>query len=271
LRLHFSLSLAGLAAVLAFVLAGAAFARQSVHPERLTSARALRAVVDHYRLLAWTYQRAAHRRPTPTSFSYRRSTDPGYLRWAVEAWAHRAAAARTAALERLHRSLAVALPAPPPAHSGLQTRIDYSRRLTTSLRLIYPGTYSVSAAPGRSVQSAAGGRAKALHEWEVRSAEAALAVARHGFGVKVTPYLKTAFSCIHRYEGTWSANTGNGYYGGLQMDLAFQHRYGSPYLRRWGTADRWPAWAQLQAAARAYRSGRGFYPWPNTARFCGLL
>jgi hypothetical protein len=24
-------------------------------------------------------------------------------------------------------------------------------------------------------------------------------------------------------------------------------------------------------AERAYRSGRGFYPWPNSARACGLI
>jgi hypothetical protein len=83
--------------------------------------------------------------------------------------------------------------------------------------------------------------------------------------------LATAFTCIHRFEGAWNANTGNGYYGGLQMDVAFQSRYGASYLERWGTADHWPAWAQLQAAVRAYRSGRGFNPWPNTARACGLI
>lgn len=71
--------------------------------------------------------------------------------------------------------------------------------------------------------------------------------------------------------GNWSINTGNGYYGGLQMDASFQSRYGADYVRRWGTADNWPTWAQLQAAVRAYRSGRGFYPWPNTARVCGLI
>jgi len=47
--------------------------------------------------------------------------------------------------------------------------------------------------------------------------------------------------------------------------------YGSEFVGRWGTADNWPAWAQLEAAARAHDSGRGFTPWPNTARFCGLL
>lgn len=79
------------------------------------------------------------------------------------------------------------------------------------------------------------------------------------------------WECIHRYEGAWNANTGNGYYGGLQMDMDFQSRYGAEYYRRWGTADNWPVWAQLQAAENAYQSGRGFYPWPNTARACGLI
>lgn len=70
--------------------------------------------------------------------------------------------------------------------------------------------------------------------------------------------------------GNWNINTGNGYYGGLQMDIGFQSRYGSGYLDRYGTADRWPVWAQLETAYRAYRDGRRFQPWPNTARVCGL-
>lgn len=87
----------------------------------------------------------------------------------------------------------------------------------------------------------------------------------------VPDWLRSAFYCIHRYEGAWNANTGNGYYGGLQMDLQFQSLYGSDFMRQWGTADNWPVWAQMQAAIRAYQSGRGFYPWPNTARACGLI
>jgi hypothetical protein len=55
------------------------------------------------------------------------------------------------------------------------------------------------------------------------------------------------------------------------MDHGFMRRYGRDFLVRWGTADNWPAWAQIEAAARAHRSGRGFTPWPNTARACGLL
>lgn len=84
-------------------------------------------------------------------------------------------------------------------------------------------------------------------------------------------WLVDAFTCIHGYEGAWNANTGNGYYGGMQMDLAFQGIYGAEFIQQYGTADKWPIKAQLIASARAYHSGRGFYPWPNTARACKLI
>ena len=87
----------------------------------------------------------------------------------------------------------------------------------------------------------------------------------------MNPPRKAAWLCIHRHEGAWSANTGNGYYGGLQMDLTFQRTYGRDLLRRKGTANRWKPIEQIWVAERAYRSGRGFYPWPNTARYCGLI
>jgi Transglycosylase-like domain len=85
----------------------------------------------------------------------------------------------------------------------------------------------------------------------------------------------TAWLCIHRYERHasqgWRTNTGNGFYGGLQMDISFQRAYGPDLLRSKGTADRWLPIEQIWVAERAYRSGRGFYPWPSTARSCGLM
>jgi len=78
-----------------------------------------------------------------------------------------------------------------------------------------------------------------------------------------------AFRCIHHYEGSWTANTGNGYYGGLQMDSSFEWRYGAEFVRAFGHANRWPPALQLAVAVRAWTS-RGFGPWPNTARRCGL-
>jgi len=86
-----------------------------------------------------------------------------------------------------------------------------------------------------------------------------------------------AFTCIHHYEtygvrdpAAWHVNTGNGYYGGLQMDYTFQRQYGREYLRAWGSADHWPSGVQMAVAIRAYLSGRGFSPWPNTRRMCGV-
>ena len=85
----------------------------------------------------------------------------------------------------------------------------------------------------------------------------------------------TAWLCIHRHERNprqgWATATGNGFYGGLQMDISFQRTYGRDLLRRKGTANRWTALEQIWVAERAYRSGRGFHPWPSTARSCGLI
>ena len=84
------------------------------------------------------------------------------------------------------------------------------------------------------------------------------------------PPHRRGWLCIHRGEGAWNDDTGNGYYGGLQMDIGFQRTYGGRLLARKGTADRWAPLEQMWIAERAYRS-RGFTPWPNTARYCGLL
>ena len=75
--------------------------------------------------------------------------------------------------------------------------------------------------------------------------------------------------CIHQYEGSWT-DTGGPYWGGLQMDVSFQRHYGLWLFQHKGTADHWTPLEQIWTAERASRS-RGFWPWPNTARFCGLL
>ena len=80
----------------------------------------------------------------------------------------------------------------------------------------------------------------------------------------------SAWLCIHSHEGAWNANTGNGYYGGLQMDMSFQRAYGGRLLSSKGTANNWTPAEQMWVAEQAHRS-RGFWPWPNTARMCGLL
>lgn len=79
--------------------------------------------------------------------------------------------------------------------------------------------------------------------------------------------------CIYRHErgaDGWATNTGNGYYGGVQADRSFQTTYGPDLIRRYGGwAHTWPWYAQLQMAYRGWLF-RGWNPWPNTSRACGL-
>jgi hypothetical protein len=102
---------------------------------------------------------------------------------------------------------------------------------------------------------------KAVALWQ-RRAHTARSRAQH------PPHLG-AFLCIHHFEGSWT-DAGGPYYGGLQMDLGFQRTYGGWLLRTKGTADHWTPLEQIWTAEKASRS-RGFWPWPNTARFCGLI
>ena len=253
--------------MLALSLLGVSRAAQAMRPaDPPELVRTMRASADHYRTVAWTYQHAAKVHTTPSSFAYRRSADPAFLQWTVARWRQHERTARLTALHALKRRLDLSLPSGPGPHASLARRIAYARTLTVRLRHIYPGR------PARSLESAGSARQQ-LYAWETRAAQATLAVALHTTRLSLVGprWLTDAFSCIHRYEGSWNENSGNGYYGGLQMDYGFMQRYGTAYLHRWGTADRWPAWAQIAVSVRAYRSGRGFWPCPNTARACGLL
>lgn len=79
----------------------------------------------------------------------------------------------------------------------------------------------------------------------------------------------SAWLCIHSHEGSWT-DTGDPYWGGLQMDQNFMNAYAPPHLLRRGWANTWSPLEQMWVAENAYRT-RGFYPWPNTARMCGLI
>jgi hypothetical protein len=79
-------------------------------------------------------------------------------------------------------------------------------------------------------------------------------------------FLVQAFECVHGREGSWSAHTGNGYYGGLQFGAPEWRRFGGGFASRADLASP----AQQIAAGIAYHAVAGFEPWPNTARACGL-
>src|SRR5262245_19797091 len=79
----------------------------------------------------------------------------------------------------------------------------------------------------------------------------ALILAKQARGLGVPDHIKRGFLCIHSHEGAWDANTGNGYFGGLQMDHGFMRTYATWLLRNVGTADRWRVDQQIRVAYRA--------------------
>jgi hypothetical protein len=83
------------------------------------------------------------------------------------------------------------------------------------------------------------------------------------------PPHRAGWLCIHRYEGGWQ-DSGDPYWGGLQMDRGFMQAYAPRMLLRRGWADRWSPLEQMWVAERAHH-GHGYSPWPNTARLCGLF
>jgi hypothetical protein len=104
--------------------------------------------------------------------------------------------------------------------------------------------------------------ARALHYWRRQ--------VRRVSRLAANPPHKRGWLCIHHFEGGWS-DSGDPYWGGLQMDRGFMRTYAPRFLLRKGLANRWTPLEQMWVAERAHRSGRGYGPWPNTARYCGLL
>ena len=79
------------------------------------------------------------------------------------------------------------------------------------------------------------------------------------------PWFLRAATCLHDHEGAWNANTGNGYYGGLQF-------LESTWIRAGGIG--YPHQASpREQIYRCYRiwlqDGRSFREW-GTRGICGL-
>ena len=149
-------------------------------------------------------------------------------------------------------------------HTGsryLLEEIAGHQRATWRLQRLMSAPRTPSADTARSSRSVAY-RRWVLALWRNRARAAARRAAN--------PPRRGAWLCIHRHEGAWN-DPHAPYYGGLQMDIHFQRTYGADLLRRKGTADNWTPLEQIWVAERAYRSGRGFGPWPNTARACNLF
>jgi len=149
------------------------------------------------------------------------------------------------------------VPSPHVSPMTLLRRADASMSATRSMHRLMGMTF-----PARfyRVDHAHPANAYALWSGRLRRAERA---------AQRPPHLND-WMCIHRYEGAWN-DPGAPYYGGLQMDWGFMNAYGGWLLATRGTADHWTPLQQMWVAEAALRAGRGFYPWPNTARMCGLI
>ena len=201
------------------------------------------ASIDHYRTLTWRWQRVIRVPLTSSSFSARKSPDAAYRRWVLRLWKQRAHAVQVRATR------------------WLDARTAAYRAAARHWELVIgqgSGPLRETAASASSLRA----RLALMLSWKQRAHDLEQR-AQH-------PPYESAWLCIHRYEGSWT-DGGAPYYGGLQMDISFQQAYGSYLLRTKGTADHWTPAEQMWVAARAHMSGRGFTPWPNTARACGLI
>lgn len=122
-----------------------------------------------------------------------------------------------------------------------------------------------------------------------RKVRRARALSPHPLAARAAYWYKTSgAACVKGNEAGWAQGsyaTSGGvpiYAGGFQGDDSFMRTYGPEFWRRWGEprfrwtgsswlwVNAWPIYAQKITAYRGW-SGRGFYPWPNTARECGLI
>jgi hypothetical protein len=86
--------------------------------------------------------------------------------------------------------------------------------------------------------------------------------------LRLPPHYKS-WLCIHSYEGSWT-DSGDPYWGGLQMDRSFMETFAPRYLLNKGWANSWTPLEQMWVAENAYKES-GYSRWPNTAHYCGLI
>ena len=88
---------------------------------------------------------------------------------------------------------------------------------------------------------------RAYWRWREKVARRWIRAARYRISHPPIPHLRL-WVCIHNHEGAWNDNTGNGYYGGLQMTSPWGK--GDYYVYR---ADMLTPYQQMQKAETGYR------------------
>lgn len=193
--------------------------------------------IVEYRSSTWHWQKIMGRRTTRSNYNTETARSVPYGKWVMRLWKHRS--------HRLHQS----------ALRWMTDRIQGYKQTVRHWNIV------MGVSSKRTLASASNKETR-FKQWR-KIARSTLHQARN------VPR-ESSWECIHHYEGSWQ-DRGAPYYGGLQMDITFQRHYGGYLLATKGTADNWTPLEQMWVAEKAYRSGRGFHPWPNTARYCGLL
>ena len=189
--------------------------------------------------------------------------------------AHEQRLSRIVAFLALRRELALAVDERPGVGRRLGMSLGSTRlareygsvvRLTRRLGLDRPAPPRLARTPGGRAEQI--GRWRAIADWLAQRSEI-VRLDERPLSARIAHYRELLCIAGHESGQTWDISTGNGYYGGLQMDRGFQQTYAPRLYRTKGTADKWTAEEQMRAAERAIVT-RGFTPWPNTARMCGL-
>lgn len=164
------------------------------------------------------------------------------------------------------------------AEAHKHKKLSYSERLSFNIHRVIRATNNCRVKLGserikvrnlythQSVQR----RRYVLRQWLKRHYSCGKKLRSRGTTFSGIPPHYSAWLCIHSHEGSWT-DSGDPYWGGLQMDRSFMRSYAPAHLLRRGWANTWSMLEQMWVAEKAYASGRGFYPWPNTARMCGLI
>jgi hypothetical protein len=212
-------------------------------PASAASGASVLVAIARYQDVTWRWQRVMGKQRIRSAFQPLRNTDPAYRAWVLRLWKQRASRVQLEAWRWSGARI-----------RSYQGQVEHLERV---MRLRFgPVRQTASASSGLSA------RYRLLLKWKAR-AQARQRQFAH-------PPHESAWRCIHRYEGSWR-DGGAPYYGGLQMDIGFQRAYGGYLLGLKGTADNWSPEEQMWVAVHALRSGRGFHPWPHTARMCGLI
>ena len=270
MRLPLPLSLAALALhLITFTLAGAAFARETMRPARPgesgapPSRRALPDADLDVRARRSRPPHPQHRSRTATATTARIS------QWTIDIWTRRASTAPASGARRVHTRLAVAIPKrAAPAQPRSCTRVAYTPA---------PGARACGGSiPGTVTRRFAGARGKTgaatLQLWQRRlaAADASGAPVRASGRSRPRSAPRSSASTTTRAPGTRTPATATT--AGLQMDRPVPEPV-RPRLRR--PVGHGGQLARLGAAPgrgpRVPRRAAGFYPWPNTARACGLI